>query len=100
MLAVLKAMLASVAVDDDWYRTHYPDVAAAIDAGEYESTQRHFMEHGYFEGRLPGRLSVDEAWYIKTYDDIATGMEDGEIPSAEEHFNMHGYAEGRLPARP
>ena len=97
LVGVVKVMLASVKVDDAWYRDQYPDVAAAIDHGDYESTQRHFMDHGYFEARLPCLLEVDEAWYLSAYDDIARGIEDGVIASAEEHYNTHGYKEGRLP---
>jgi hypothetical protein len=100
MRGIIKLMLASVTVDDAWYRAKYPDVSAAIDAGEYESSQRHFMEHGYFEGRMPGALSVDEAWYLRANEDIAQSIEDGDIGSAQEHFCSYGYAEGRLPVRP
>ena len=99
ILGLIKMMLASVHVDDAWYRRCYPDVSAAVDAGEYQSTKHHFIEHGYFENRLPCRLSVDETWYIQSNDDVLAGIRNGEIESAEEHFNQYGYAEGRLPIR-
>ena len=35
------------------YRRAYPDVAAAIDSGSFESARQHYIEHGYFEGRSP-----------------------------------------------
>ena len=100
IFGLIKMMLASVDVDDAWYRRRYPDVSAAVDAGEYQSTRHHFVEHGYFEGRLPCRLSIDETWYIQTNDDVLAGIRNGDIASAEEHFNQYGYVEGRLPVRP
>jgi len=100
IFGLIKMMLASVDVDDAWYRRRYPDVSAAVDAGEYQSTRHHFIEHGYFEGRLPCRLSIDETWYIQTNDDVLAGIRNGDIASAEEHFNQYGYVEGRLPVRP
>ncbi len=96
---LIKLMLVSVRVDDTWYRRRYPDVSAAVDAGEYQSTRHHFIEHGYFEGRLPCRLTVDEAWYAEANDDVLAGLRNGEIASAEDHFNEYGYGEGRLPIR-
>ncbi len=99
VVGLIKMMLASVRVDDAWYRRRYPDVSAAVDAGEYQSTRHHFIEHGYFENRLPCRLSIDETWYIQSNGDVLAGIRNGEIESAEEHFNQYGYAEGRLPFR-
>ena len=98
--SLIKILLLSVAVDDAFYREKYPDVSAAIDAGDYESPRDHFIRHGYFEGRIPSRLSIDQDWYIKNYDDVLLGIENGDIVSAEDHFNLHGYQEGRLPAKP
>ena len=98
-LNVVRLMLASITVDDAYYRELYPDVSAAVDAGTYESTRDHFIQHGYFEGRLPGRLDVDSAWYTKNYEDVFIGIENGEIASAEDHFNLHGYFEGRMPIK-
>ena len=98
-LELVRLMLALVEVNDQWYREKYPDVSDAVDAGEYRSTRQHFIDHGYFEWRLPGRLTIDEAWYVNEYEDVQIGIENGEIASAEEHFNLHGYAEGRLPVK-
>jgi len=43
IIGLIKLMLASVDVDDAWYRRRYPDVSAAVDAGEYQSTRHHFI---------------------------------------------------------
>ncbi len=97
-LDFVKKFLRAVPIDETWYRTTYPDVAEAIEAGAYRSAQQHFIEHGYFEGRLPFDLEVDEEFYIKQYPDIETSVQAGVVTSARDHFVRHGYEEGRLPA--
>jgi hypothetical protein len=44
---------AKVVVDEDFYITHYPDVAEGIHDGEIQSAQEHFDAHGFVEGRMP-----------------------------------------------
>jgi hypothetical protein len=95
---LLKLMLRAVDVKEEWYLAHYPDVAEAIKAGAYKSGKHHFVEEGYFEGRVPYEFAVDEQWYKSNYPDIAVGMQSGTLGSPKEHFLAHGYKEGRLPA--
>jgi len=95
---VLKLCVRAVEVDEEWYRETYPDVANSIDAGVFKSAKHHFVEEGYFEGRLPSPIQVDEAYYVETYPDIARGIDEGLITSPSEHFLKFGYAEGRIPA--
>jgi hypothetical protein len=94
---LIKLMLRAVAVDENWYRRSYPDVADAIKAGTYKSAKHHFVEEGYFEGRVPCEFDVDDQWYKSNYPDIAAGIMTGAMGSAKEHFLSHGYKEGRLP---
>jgi hypothetical protein len=94
----LRLLLRGVQVDEHWYVTAYPDIAEAIAAGAVKSAKNHFVENGYFEGRLPFELSVDEDWYLSTYPDVAEGITRGDFRSAKEHFQNYGYKEGRLPA--
>ena len=75
-----------------------PGCGHAIKAGTFKSAKHHFVENGYFEGRLPAEFHVDEAWYLTAYPDVADGIGTGEILSATEHFLTNGYAEGRLPS--
>ncbi len=98
-LDVLRKLLRAVPVDETWYLETYPDVADAIHAGTYRNAQSHFVEHGYFEGRLPSKLQINEAWYLDTYPDVKTGIAEGTITSAADHFRTHGYEEGRLPVQ-
>jgi len=92
-----KLMIKGMEVDAEWYGRAYADIGQAIRAGTIHSARDHFMNDGYFEGRLPFPIQVDEAWYLKKYPDVADGIRRGVLTSAQEHFEMDGYKEGRLP---
>jgi hypothetical protein len=94
-LDIVRLLLRSVTFDEAWYLAEYPDIAEAIAAGDVKSARHHFIDSGYFEGRLPAPLEVDEAWYLAEYPDVAEGIERGEIESARQHFLEHGFEEGR-----
>jgi hypothetical protein len=94
-LDIIRILLRAIPVDEAWYLAEYPDVAAAIAAGDIRSAQHHFIASGYFEGRLPSPLDLDEVWYLSTYPDVADGIAPGDFQSAQEHFREHGYDEGR-----
>lgn len=96
-IEVIKLLLQSVDVDETWYRVKYPDVADAIDEGMFRSAKHHFIEAGYFEGRLPAELVVNEEWYAAEYQDVAERVKEGMFPSLTQHFREHGYNEGRRP---
>jgi hypothetical protein len=53
VLDVLRTLVAIVPVDEAWYLTEYPRVAAAVAKRPDETATTHFRMHGYFEGRLP-----------------------------------------------
>ncbi len=97
IMGVVKLLLRGADVDEDWYRTTYPDVAEAINKGVFRSAKQHFIDSGYVEGRLPGEMPVDEKWYLAAYPDVADGVEDGLFSSCAEHFRLYGYSEGRIP---
>lgn len=94
---LIKTLLRSVNIDEEWYRKTNPDVDDAIKRGIYKSAKHHFVEYGYFEGRRAGIVLVDQDWYRKAYPDIAEAIDFGEATSCQEHFDQHGEAEGRLP---
>lgn len=72
--------------DREWYLDQYPDVRAA-GADPF----RHFVEHGFREGREPNGL-FDSTWYLERNRDVAeAGF------SALEHYMLHGEREGRPP---
>jgi hypothetical protein len=96
---LLESVAARVAVDEQWYRTHYPDIGDAIAAGSFESARHHYLKFGYLENRLPRHIPVDEAFYCASNKDIAEKLRLGHIESAQSHFEQHGFKEGRLPAK-
>lgn len=97
VMDVLRTLIRTVPVDERWYLETYPDVAEAVQAGDYSNPRHHFVVNGYFEGRWPAPAKVDEAWYLKAYPDVQEAVATGEVTSAQDHFDRHGYREGRMP---
>jgi hypothetical protein len=94
---ILKKMIVGIQVDEDWYLRTYEDIAKAIRDGIVKSAQQHFVDDGYFEGRLPFAMHVDERWYMSEYPDVAESVRKGVVVSGQSHFDEDGYREGRLP---
>ena len=97
MQQMVRALLLAIPVDEEFYLTRNPDVAAGILTGTIRSAQEHFVDHGYFEGRLPYFIAVDEAWYQSNHSDIVDTIRSGEYASGQDHFDGPGYPEGRQP---
>lgn len=97
---LIRSLLQVIEVDEVWYLSQYPDVADAIRNGIVTSAQEHFMNDGYFEGRIPFLIEVDEAWYLEQNPGVAEYIARGELESAQQHFNDNGYREGRRPRPP
>ena len=94
---LLKLMIGGIQVDEDFYARAYEDIGQAVRTGTLPSGRQHFINDGYFEGRLPFPIRVDEAWYLRQYPDVAESIRRGILASAQEHFDLDGYKEGRLP---
>lgn len=94
---IIKQYICLLPVDEAWYVETYPDVSRGISTGSVASAREHFVEDGYFEGRLPAPPDVDEAWYLAQNPDVAEGVSTGRIVSASHHFIHDGYKEGRRP---
>jgi hypothetical protein len=97
LVKLIKLFLAGAAIDEEWYQHHYKDIRSAIASGGFPSARLHFINHGYFEGRLAFPHKVNEASYIARYPDIANGIAGGIIKSATQHYVEYGYKEGRTP---
>jgi hypothetical protein len=97
LVKMIMLLLAAVEVNEEWYLAQYPDVAEAIAKGVTPSARRHFIDNGYFEGRLPFPIVVDEKWYQQEYPDVGESVRKGGEASAQAHFSRDGYKEGRLP---
>jgi hypothetical protein len=95
--AVIRMVLASAAIDEDWYRSVNPDVDEAIRGGSMASAREHYINAGYFEDRFPRAIVVDQKWYLAEYADVREAIRDGIFFSAQHHFGVSGFKEGRLP---
>ena len=96
-IKILRMMISGVEVDERWYLDHHEDIAKALGGGAVSSAKQHFVDDGYFEGRLPFPMPVDERWYLQQYPDVAESVRKGVVASGEQHFAEDGYREGRLP---
>jgi hypothetical protein len=96
-IKLIRLMIGGVDVDEAWYRQQYEDIAKAIREGAVASAKQHFVDDGYFEGRLPFPIKVDDGWYRREYPDVADSVRNGVVQSSQVHFDEDGYREGRLP---
>ena len=96
-VTILRTMIQGIEVDETWYARTYDDIGNAVKEGVIRSAKQHFVDDGYFEGRLPFPMLVDERWYLAENDDVADSIRRGFIESAQDHFDKNGYREGRLP---
>ena len=96
---ILRIMLRGLEVNEAWYARTYEDIGKAIREGKVSSAKQHFMDDGYFEGRLPFPIVVDEKWYLAENPDVAESLRTGVVESPQAHFDQDGYGEGRLPFR-
>jgi hypothetical protein len=56
---IIRILISAVEVDEAFYLSRNPDVADGIRKGGIRSAREHFVDHGYFEGRLPYQIEVD-----------------------------------------
>jgi hypothetical protein len=94
---MIRTLLTVIEVDEAFYLARNPDVADGIRLGSIRSAREHFVDHGYFEGRLPYRIDVDETWYAENHVDLADTLGGEEYATAQAHFDGPGYSEGREP---
>jgi hypothetical protein len=93
----LRALTERIPFDEQWYLAKYPDVAGAIRHGKVQDAHEHYVQHGYFEHRMPFRISVNTPWYLNQNPDVRDAVAQRHFSSAQEHFELIGYREGRLP---
>jgi hypothetical protein len=97
LIQMLRQMIIGVEVDEAWYLERYPDIAEAIREGVVKSPRVHFVNDGYFEGRLPFPIQIDERYYLAQNTGVADYVRKGMLQSGQQHFDENGYMEGRLP---
>lgn len=97
LIDILKPTLRRIRIDPDWYLSNNPDIAEAIDSGIFSSAEEHYVTCGYYEHRIPYKISVDENWYLTQYPDVKEAVDMGHFSSATDHFYVAGFQEGRIP---
>ncbi len=97
MVQLLRRVIIGVEVDEAWYLDRYPDIADAISQGLVQSARLHFVNDGYFEGRMPFPIRVDERYYLAQNAGVSDFVRKGMLVTGQQHFEENGYAEGRLP---
>ena len=97
LIQLLRQLIIGIEVDEQWYLKRYPDIAEAIEQGVVESARLHFVNDGYFEGRLPFPINVDERYYLAQNKGVADHVRKGMLQTGQQHFDENGYVEGRLP---
>lgn len=95
---VLQNLVSHLPFSEAFYRATYADLDAAANAGAIPDLHLHFVETGFFEGRMGAPPEVDEAFYVAMYPDVASAVERGEVGSGADHYLRSGAAEGRIPS--
>src|SRR3954454_17766884 len=57
IIKMIRLLISAIDVDEVWYLDTYPDVAQAVRQGQISSAKEHFINNGYFEGRLPSKVT-------------------------------------------
>ncbi|MDB9528698.1 hypothetical protein PN498_22085 [Oscillatoria sp. CS-180] len=83
--------------DETFYLAENPDIAAAIQSGQFSNGFSHFTSVGLLEGRDPSIL-FDGEFYLAENSDVAMAVAMGEIESALSHYLSSGVLEGRDPS--
>lgn len=93
--AIISVAIAEMPFEPEFYQNTYPDIRQAYEAGQITDLKTHFIESGYFEGRLGAEPAFDEQFYKSTYPDVVEALETGKTSSAFEHYVRAGAFEGR-----
>ncbi len=94
---LLQTMVSSLEFSEEFYLETYPDIAEAYASGQIPDLRRHYIDLGFFEGRLGFPPAVDEEYYTNVYKDVGAAVQRGDITSATEHYLRSGASEGRVP---
>jgi hypothetical protein len=94
--AELERYLAFASFDEDVYLALYPDVAAAVAAGQVADGREHFRLHGLAEGRMS---NFNGEAYLAANPGLAEALAETGV-TALQHYVLHGRAEGRPLAPP
>lgn len=94
---ILQNLVSLMPFSEPFYRATYADLDAAAESGQIPDLHLHYVQTGYFEGRMGAPPDVDEQFYLAHYPDVASAIARGDVASATEHYVRSGAAEGRIP---
>ena len=97
MRRILMSLAETAPFDEAFYLATYEDVRVAYEAGGITDLRRHFVEAGYFEGRLGSAPEVDDVFYARTYPDVEAAIKQKVVSGGREHYMRSGAFEGRAP---
>jgi hypothetical protein len=95
---LLQAIVVRLPFSAEFYESTYPDIGEAAASGKIPDLHRHYVETGFFEGRIGAPPPVDETYYTSLYKDVAQAIQRGDVASGAEHYLRSGAAEGRVPS--
>lgn len=94
----LRRLLQEVALgqmfDPEFYAQTYPDLEVARLEGRLSNLHDHYIQTGFFEGRLPSEPPFDAEWYATYYSDLK-GEFGTDRAALQNHFRTAGLAEAR-----
>jgi hypothetical protein len=93
---LLRCALEACEFDEAQYQQCNPDVAEGVERRVHACGRAHFLNGGYFEGRV-GAVPVHEAWYLAHSPDVADAKRAGLEESGEAHYRRAGAVEWREP---
>lgn len=76
------------------YLKLYPDVATAVQLGNFATGWEHFQEFGQNEARNPGAF-FNESYYLELYPDVVAAIGAGTFKSGLDHYLSAGQFEAR-----
>jgi len=80
--------------DEHYYLEMYPNVAAAVAAGEFATGYDHYIKYGQYEGYSPSPY-WDESWYLQENPDVAAAVKAGTVSSGFMHYYQYGQYDNR-----
>jgi hypothetical protein len=83
--------------DEGYYLREYPNVAAAVNNGEFATGYEHFLQYGQYEGYIPSPYWDYWAnqWYEEENPDVAAWAAENHLTSAFMQYYNYGQYENR-----
>ncbi len=80
--------------DEHYYLEKYPNVAAAVAAGQYATGYDQYVKYGQYEGYSPSPF-WNETWYLLENPDVSLAVVTGKVSSGFMQYYLYGQYENR-----